>query len=274
MIGLVATFWIVMKRLNKQNGFSLVEILVVISILALLLSVLLPSLHTTRLQAKRILCFNNLRQMVIASLTYSAFYDDHYPIAYHTELRNGVPHYLSWDFNTWKDWSESETIEHVEPGLLWMGKTIDKIQQCPEFNGSDNWFDDPFTGYNYNTSYIGLNETANPIDSAKITEVRSPTETVIFGDGEYTAGANKFMRAPFSNPRDASFSDIGRYAGVQGFRHLHTTNVAFCDGHVNSQHEIYTNTNQASKEILDQYNQTSDNKIGFLSIDNRLYDLK
>lgn len=264
----------VMKKFKKHYGLSLVEILVVISILALSISMLLPSLNTTRQQAKRILCFNNLRQMVISANTYSTFYDDHYPIAYQTERINSIPHYLAWDFNTWKEWSESEPIEHVEPGLLWMGKTIDKIQQCPVFQGSANWFVDPFTGYNYNISYIGLNETVNPMDSAKITEVQSPTETAIFGDGEYTIGANKFMRAPFSNPRDASFSDTGRYAGVQGFRHLHTTNVAFCDGHVHSQKEIYTNTNQAGREILEQYNQVNDNKIGFLSIDNRLYDLK
>ena len=263
-----------MDKSKKQYGLSLVEILVVISILSILLSILLPSLNTTRQQAKRILCCNNLRQMVISANTYSAFYDDHYPIAYQTEQINGTPHFLSWDFNTWKDWSEPEPIEHVEPGLLWMGKTIDKIQQCPVFQGSANWFDDPYTGYNYNTSFIGLNETSIPFNSAKITEVHSPTETAIFGDGEYTEGANKFMRAPFSNPRDASFSDTGRYAGVQGFRHLQTTNVAFCDGHVDSQHEIYTNTNQTSKDILEQHNQENDNKIGFLSIDNRLYDLK
>jgi len=263
-----------MNQYKKHYGFSLIEILVVVSILSLLLGILLPSLHTTRQQAQRILCLNNLRQMVMAAQTYSSFYDDHYPIAYFTERVNGIPHYLAWDFNTWKNWSESEPIEYVEPGLLWMGKTIDKIQQCPVFQGSDNWFDDPFTGYNYNISYIGLNETVRPMDSVKVTEVRSPPETAIFGDGEYTEGANKFMRAPFPNPRDESFSDTGRYAGVQGFRHLHTTNVAFCDGHVHSQHEIYTNTNQTSREILEQHNQTNDNKIGFLSIDNRLYDLK
>jgi prepilin-type N-terminal cleavage/methylation domain-containing protein/prepilin-type processing-associated H-X9-DG protein len=263
-----------MKRFKKQYGFSLIELLVVISILSLLLSILLPSLHVTRQQAKRIHCLNNLRQMVMAAHTYSSLYDDHYPIAYFTERVNGVPRYLAWDFNTWKDWSESEPIEHIEPGLLWMGKTIDKIQQCPVFHGADNWLNDPFTGYNYNISYIGLNETVSPRDSVKITEVQSPAETAIFGDGEYTEGANKFMRAPFSNPRDASFSDSGRYAGVQGFRHLNTTNVAFSDGHVHSQHEIYTNTDQTSREILEDYNQTNDNKIGFLSLDNRLYDLK
>ena len=48
----------------------------------------------------------------------------------------------------------------------------------------------------------------------------------IFGDGEYKGGANKFMRAPFDSPGDDSFN--GRYAGTQGFRHLTTTNVAFC----------------------------------------------
>ncbi len=253
---------------------SLIELLVVISTSALLLGILLPSLQAARQQAKRTVCLNNLRQMALAAQTYSAVYDDYYPIAYHTERVNGVRHILAWDFNTWKDWSAAEPVEHVEPGLLWMGRTIEKIQQCPAFQGPANWLADPHTGYNYNTSYIGRNETTNPVTSAKTIEVRTPAKTALFGDGEYTGGANKFMRAPSSNPRDASFSDTARHAGVQGFRHLHTTNIAFCDGHAASQRDLYTDTDASSQDILVQHNQTHSNQIGFLAPDNSLYDLK
>jgi len=263
-----------MPEYTKQRGLSLIEVLVVISTSALLIGMLLPSLNTARRQAKRTFCMNNLKQMALAAQTYSAVYDDHYPLAYHTERVNDVRRYLAWDFNTWKDFSEAEPIEHVEPGLLWMGRTIEKIQSCPVFKGPANWLADPHTGYNYNTSYIGRDETVNPVGSARTTDVCSPAQTALFGDGEYTGGANKFMRAPFSNPRDASLSDSFRHAGVQGFRHLHTTNVVFCDGHAYSQRDFYTSTDPAGRDILEQYNQTQDNKIGFLSEDNRLYDLK
>ncbi len=263
-----------MRRLRRQTGLSLIEILVVISIVALLMAVLLPSLQAARRQTQRVSCLSNLHQMAVAAATYASVYDERYPLAYHTTRIGTVRHFLAWDFNTWKDWSEPNAVDHVEPGLLWMGQTIEKVQQCPAFKGPANWFEDPSTGYNYNTSYIGRDETVDPVGTARTTEVRTPSQTAIFGDGEYTGGANKFMRAPFSNPRDASFSETFRHAGAQGFRHLHTTNVAFCDGHVEFLREVYVNSDPANREILEQHNQTHDNKIGFLSPDNSLYDLK
>ena len=258
---------------TDKKGFTLIELLVVISIIALLLGILLPSLNRAKQQAKSVYCLNNLRQMAIAANSYALSNDGHYPLAYYTERRNGIRYYYGWDFTTYKDWSTSPAKEVVEPGLLWQGDTIDKIQQCPSFKGAHNWFSDPYTGYNYNSSYIGINETVSPVGSARTTDVRRPCETAIFGDGQYSTGANKFMRAPFSNPRDASFSDPGRAAGTQGYRHLGKTNVAFCDGHAQSWKDLYTNMDPIGQEQLDRYNETHDEKIGFLSKDNRVYDL-
>jgi len=263
-----------MHERKRHSGLSLVEVLVVVSTSALLLGMLLPSLDAARQQAKRTVCLSNLRQMAAAAHAYGAANDQRYPLAHHTQRVDGVRRYLAWDFNTWKDWNAPEPVEHVEPGLLWMGRTVDKIQQCPAFKGPANWFEDPHTGYNYNTSYIGRNETLQPVEAAQITEVRWPAQTALFGDGQYTGGANKFMRAPFSNPRDASFGDAFRHAGTQGFRHLHATNVAFCDGHAFSVREPHVNTDPAGRDILEQHNRTHDDQIGFLSGDNGLYDLQ
>jgi prepilin-type N-terminal cleavage/methylation domain-containing protein/prepilin-type processing-associated H-X9-DG protein len=255
-----------------RNGFTLLELLVVIAVSALLVGILLPSLNAAREQAKSVYCLNNLRQMAIAANSYVNNNDDYYPIAYYTEKVDGIRYYHSWDFTSYKDWSESPAEEIVEPGLLWEGKTIEKIQQCPSFDGSHNWLSDPYTGYNYNTSYIGMNETVRPVNSAKVTEVGSPGKTALFGDGQYSAGANKFMRAPFSNPRDASFS--GRKAGTQGFRHRGRTSVSYCDGHAESQKKLYTNGYPLDRKDIERYNSNNDLKVGFLSEDNRAYDLK
>jgi prepilin-type processing-associated H-X9-DG protein len=263
-----------LKIVTVHKGMSLVELLVVIATSTILMGILLPSFNLARQQATRNVCLNNLRQMSTAACAYAVSNDDYYPVAFNTERINGTRRYIAWDFTTYKDWSAAEPKEHVEPGLLWTGKTIDKIQQCPAFKGPANWFSDPHTGYNYNTSYIGRNETTQPVSSSRTIDVKSPAQTALFGDGEYTGGANKFMRAPFSNPRDMSFGDSNRYAGTQGFRHIHTTNIAFCDGHADSQKEIFTNTNSAAQKILEEYNQTSENQIGFLSQNNKLYDLK
>ncbi len=56
----------------KKKGFTLVELLVVISIIALLLSILMPSLSKAREQAKAVICKSNQKQFSIAWFTYAS----------------------------------------------------------------------------------------------------------------------------------------------------------------------------------------------------------
>ena len=64
---------------KKSVGFTLVELLVVISIIALLLSILMPTLKKARDQAKSILCMSRIKQSLFGIQMYASDNEDWTP---------------------------------------------------------------------------------------------------------------------------------------------------------------------------------------------------
>lgn len=110
---------------HGKSVFTLIELLVVIAIIAILASLLLPSLNKARNTAKVSSCLNNLRQMSIASQLYQGDHQD-----YLMPYENGTGH----------RWLEGLTDLHYLP-------TARKNCACPS-----NTFVTQDTNYGYNAN--------------------------------------------------------------------------------------------------------------------------
>jgi len=60
-----------MQNIKIKKAFTLVELLVVISIIALLLAILMPSLSKAREQGRRVVCLSNTKQLSLAMMVYT-----------------------------------------------------------------------------------------------------------------------------------------------------------------------------------------------------------
>lgn len=65
--------------MRRSAGFTLVELLVVIGIIALMLSILLPALGKVRESSRQIKCLSNLRQLSLATVQYCNDNNGYYP---------------------------------------------------------------------------------------------------------------------------------------------------------------------------------------------------
>ncbi|MFC1781854.1 type II secretion system protein [Planctomycetota bacterium] len=108
---------------NRAKGFTLVELLVVISVIAILMAVLMPALSRAREAGKRAVCLSNLKQLQLAWDLYAD--DNGGKICGAGGGDENRPGEVGWIERIWAtDWNndqlpEEEQIAGIQGGAIW-----------------------------------------------------------------------------------------------------------------------------------------------------------
>ena len=119
--------------MRRRNGFTLVELLVVIGVIALLISILLPALQRAKEAANKVACLSNLRQLGLAMAAYNADNKGWFP---HAGVGKLFEDWVYWEYALDPDQGQSKGRDASDGRLVkYMGKKFNpKHYSCPSDN--------------------------------------------------------------------------------------------------------------------------------------------
>ena len=233
---------------RKPDGFTLVELLVVIVIVASIAALSFQGFQIARLHANQAVSAANLRQLAAANLMYAADNQTYCPAT-------DVPNKKRWHG------ARTSTKEKFDPEKGYLSEYLGlshSVGICPEFlrhlSGSAS-FETGSGGYGYNAIYIGgLPE--NPFKPNRPVNVSNPTRTLMFATTAL-AKSDGVQEYPFADPPqgvDVDWQPTGTLQPSVHFRFNGSALIAWCDGHVSEERPVggaktnfYGGDNKAAK---------------------------
>lgn len=249
-----------MKR--TKAAFTLIELLVVVAIIALLISILLPSLSAARRSAKTIVCASNLRQVAIGWSIYAQENRD-MSIAARPDRLGGDDVYFVGNGHKYRPrWlialgAAVEIYAFNQPIRENIHQDIDnRLLICPQVN---DWTSERNSSYGYNYQFLGnarlTSDGSRFINFPVTTDRLLAAETVLAADclgtaadyatnqrtanrrdgsGELTAeGNHAYMLDPPRLTPEGDHSSDGKRSAPDA-RHAGRASFAYTDGHVSA----------------------------------------
>jgi prepilin-type N-terminal cleavage/methylation domain-containing protein len=258
---------IVMRRKYKRNGFTLVELLVVIAVIAILIGLLLPALNKARSASVRLSCASRMRQLATAAMLYVNTYRGFLPpIAV-----SGQPTTSGASFGRPTIFPQGAPSVPSNPSILneFLGMNSQTVFCCPQFDADTTYNPLYSYSYRYNT-FLGGEDSArwivNTSNNAtyvpwKIVQVSDTSHMALFVEGSLqnsgsptenimgfqrdtnavTSGVNYQTIKPVDsagaylhNQRNTGIYQNAGFGTATGFEG--DENIAFCDGSVSTIH--------------------------------------
>lgn len=241
----------------RLRGFSLVEVLVAIAVIALLIAILLPSLAAAREAGRASVCGSNLRQLGIALDGYASDHADRYAPGASDALAN---------LSRWHGTRATAAASFTPAGgplSAYLSSRDDatfagsvSARSCPTFaptalrlaNGRIG-FERSAGGYGYNNAFVGVERQRTSLDpatgravyrtvtdrvGAQRARIAAPAETLSFADAALADGNALvgIIEYSFVETRFWPESPSVRPDPSVHFRHARKSEVAWLDGHV------------------------------------------
>jgi prepilin-type N-terminal cleavage/methylation domain-containing protein/prepilin-type processing-associated H-X9-DG protein len=227
-----------------RRAFTLIEVLVAVAIIALLISILLPSLAEARRAAKTVVCASQIRQIGLATHLYADANHDYLPRSSHSALAEGC---MPWGYALCQHLGRAR---YTGPGPGW-DRLFNGLYRCPQDARRNNnrWSYGKSVWFELTAGETGeiLGVATGPT-FAKRRNIKRPCSTILYGE-LLTSGS-------MGDHIMAHFWYLGGEPEVDMRRHGSKSNYGFVDGHAESL--IFKSTFDVSKgKRLDLWKPTS-----------------